>query len=162
MPRREQTPQFQHSLWDRLTDPGLFHGPDVAVTVSGEIERIKQEVRRDLEWLLNSHCLNWEGPPQMEALARSVLSYGLPDLSTMNLADPKERERFQGVLARAIRDFEPRLDHVEVRLNEQAKADGRPRVHYRIDAVLKLEPTPLSVVFDTVLELGSKTFRVEG
>jgi predicted component of type VI protein secretion system len=35
-------------------------------------------------------------------------------------------------------------------------------VHYRIEAMLKLEPAPLSVVFDTVLELGTKTFRVEG
>jgi type VI secretion system protein ImpF len=161
MARREQTLRFQHSLWDRLTDPTLVRGEDIAPTASGEIERIKQEVRRDLEWLLNSRSLSREFPPGLKELEQSVLRYGLPDLSSMNLANPKERERFQSVLATVIRDFEPRLDHIEVRLNDEEKNNGRPRVHYRIDAVLKLEPTPLTVVFDTVLELGSKTFHVE-
>jgi type VI secretion system protein ImpF len=161
MARREQTPRFRHSLWDRLTDPALVRGDDVAVTASGEVERIKQEVRRDLEWLLNSRSLPREIPPDMKALERSIIRYGLPDLSSLNLDNPKERERFKDVLAAAIREFEPRLDRIEVRLNDDAPKNGRPRVHYRVEALLKLEPSPLSVVFDTVLEVGSKTFRVE-
>jgi type VI secretion system protein ImpF len=162
MARREPTLRFNHSLWDRLTDPSLFRGEDIVVTASGEIERIKQQVRRDLEWLLNSRSVSRELPPGLSGLEQSIIRYGLPDLSSMNLANPKERERFQSVLAAAIRDFEPRLDRIEVRLNEQENSNGRPRLHYRIDAILKLDPTPLSVVFDTVLELGSKTFHVEG
>jgi type VI secretion system protein ImpF len=162
MARRESTPQFQHSLWDRLTDPTLVRREDMVVTVSAEIERLKQEVRRDLEWLLNSRRLDREIPQGMSALEFSVLRYGLPDLSSLNLANPKERERLQGVLASVIRDFEPRLDRIKVQLVETENSNGRPRVHYRIEAMLKLEPAPLSVVFDTVLELGTKTFRVEG
>jgi type VI secretion system protein ImpF len=162
MARREQTPRFQHSLWDRLTDPTLVRGEEIAVTTSGEIERIKQQVRRDLEWLLNSRSSGREFPPGLKALEQSVIRYGLPDLSSMNLDNPKERERFEDVLAVAIRDFEPRLDRIQVRLDDQQPSNGRPRLHYRVEALLKLEPTPLSVVFDTVLELGTKTFRVEG
>ncbi len=162
MSRREQTPRLHHSLWDRLTDPTLVRGEDIAVTASGEIERIKQEVRRDLEWLLNSRSLSCEIPPGLKALEQSVIRYGLPDLSSLNLDNPKERERFESVLAKVIRDFEPRLDRIEVRLDDQKQSNGRPRVHYRVEALLKLEPTPLAVVFDTVLELGAKAFRVEG
>ncbi len=161
MARREQTPRFQHSLWDRLINPTLVRAESIEVTTSGEIERIKQEVRRDLEWLLNSRSTPLDIPQGFEALEQSVIRYGLPDLTSLNLANPKERERFQEVLASVIRDFEPRLDQVEVRLKEQELTGGRRQVHYRIEAVLKLRPTPRSVVFDTVLELGSKTFRVE-
>src|SRR5262245_14853434 len=114
MARREQVFRFQHSLWDRLTDPALIPGEDIAPTASGEIERIKQEVRRDLEWLLNSRSLSREIPPGLKELEHSVIRYGLPDLSGLNLANPKERERFQSVLAAVIRDFEPRLDRIEV------------------------------------------------
>ncbi len=162
MARRDPTLQFQHSLWDRLTDPTLGRGEDMVVTTATETERIKQEVRRDLEWLLNSRSVSRDLPEGMKALEKSVLRYGLPDLSSLNMANPKERERFQAVLTSVIRNFEPRLDRVEVRLDDQDKSGGRPRLHYRVDAVLKLEPTPLAVVFDTVLELGTKTFRVEG
>jgi type VI secretion system protein ImpF len=162
MSRRPQMPRFQHSLWDRLINPELVRGADVAVTASSEIERIKNEVRRDLEWLLNSRSSPFEIPTDLDALQQSVVRYGLPDLTSLNLSNPKERERFQGVLQTVIRDFEPRLDHVEVRVSTQEQKDGgRPSVHYRVEAMLKLDPTPLSVVFDTVLELGTKTFRVE-
>jgi type VI secretion system protein ImpF len=163
MARRDATPRFQHSLWDRLTDPRLIHGADTVLTESAAIKRIKQQVRRDLEWLLNSRSLMGEFPAGMEALETSLLRYGLPDLSSANLDSSKERDRFQSVLAKVIRDFEPRLDRIEVRLSdEQTSTGGRPRVHYRVEAFLKLDPTPLAVVFDTVLELGTKTFRVEG
>jgi type VI secretion system protein ImpF len=161
MARRGQTPQFNHSLWDRLTDPSLIHGENVGLTESGQIEQIKQEVRRDLEWLLNSRRLNFEIPPEMQALERSIIRYGLPDLGSLDLANPREREQFRAVLAAVIRDFEPRLDQIEVQLRDAAPQGGRPQVHYRIEAVLKLDPTPLAVAFDTVLELGTKSFRVE-
>jgi type VI secretion system protein ImpF len=161
MPRRSHVPRLQHSLWDRLIDPSLHRGEDVDTTPASEIQRIKEEVRRDLEWLLNSRSTNIEIPAGLDALQRSLVRYGLPDFSSLNLSNTKARERFQSVLETVIRDFEPRLDRVEVRLSLLEQDHARPSVHYMVEAVLKLEPTPQSVVFDTVLELGTKKFRVQ-
>jgi type VI secretion system protein ImpF len=161
MPRRPDAIRFQHSLWDRLINPGLIRGEDVDVTPASEIESIKQEVRRDLEWLLNSRSPHLDIPPGLDALDQSLVRYGLPDFSTLNMGSSKAQERFQSVLEKVITDFEPRLDNVAVRVSLLHREQSRPSVHYVVEAVLKLEPTPMTVVFDTVLELGTKRFSVE-
>jgi type VI secretion system protein ImpF len=160
MSRKPATPRFQHSLWDRLTNPQLIRGEDAGVSPAGEIERLREEVRRDLEWLLNSRSTPVEIPDGLGALQQSLIRYGLPDFTSLNLSDPKEGERFQDVLAEAIRAFEPRLDRVEVRFDPQHQDRSRATLHYQVRAILRLEPAPQPVVFETVLELGSKTFLV--
>ena len=158
--RHQHSFALQHSLWDRLSNPTLIRGEAVEITPSSEMARIKEEVRRDLEWLLNSRSMPVELPSGLPALKRSLVRYGLPDFSTLNLGNPRSREDFQSVLAEVIRDFEPRLDRVEVRLSTQEQDHARPSLRYIVEAVLRLEPTPQLVVFDTVLELGTKKFRV--
>jgi type VI secretion system protein ImpF len=160
MTRKPATPRFQHSLWDRLTNPELIRGESAGVIPAGDIKRLREEVRRDLEWLLNSRSAPVVIPEGLDALQQSLIRYGLPDFTTLNLSDPKERERFQNVLAEVIRAFEPRLHRVEVRFDSQNQDRSRATLHYQIQAILSLDTAPQPVVFDTVLELGSKTFLV--
>lgn len=160
MAKRDLAPRFQHSLWDRLTDPSLIRGEDVGGSVAGEVERIKDEVRRDLEWLLNSRRTPGDPPPGFGHLARSLLTYGLPDVTSMSLADPDSRDRLTRILETVIRDFEPRLADVRVHFEPHDHDDRRAALHYRIEAVLRIDPAPEPVIFDTVLELGNKAFVV--
>jgi type VI secretion system protein ImpF len=59
-----------------------------------------------------------------------------------------------------IRDFEPRLTNVEVKFDSDIVDKTKASLHYRIEALLRVDPAPEPVVFDTVLELGSRAFVV--
>lgn len=164
MSRHSSPLRIQHSLWERLTNPDLLRGEDVGVSASGEIERLKKEVCRDLEWLLNTRTAPLDIPEGLDELRRSLVRFGLPDFSSMNFGDPKVKERLANVLAAVIRDFEPRLvrDSVEVEFADEDQDKFRSRLHYRIRGKLRIDPVPQPVEFDTVLELTNKTFVVEG
>jgi type VI secretion system protein ImpF len=159
--RRSQAPRLEHSLWDRLIDPEVTREEGLGVDFSSAIERIRDEVRRDLEWLLNARRPLLKIPEGMATLEKSLVTYGLPDFTGMNLAIPAERDRLERILATAIRDFEPRLSNVEVSFNPLRQDQSRFALHYRIDAMLRVDPAPVPVVFDTVLELASRAFVVE-
>lgn len=164
MLRHPRSPRLQHSLWDRLTNPELIRGENVAVSPSSEIERLKSEVCRDLEWLLNTRTAPIDIPDGLKDLRSSLVTFGLPDFSTLNFGDPKVKDRLAGILESVIREFEPRLvkETVEVEFNETDQDKSRSMMHYRIRAELRVRPIPQPVAFDTVLELGNKTFIVKG
>jgi type VI secretion system protein ImpF len=161
MPHPPHTPRLLHSLWDRLTNPELIRGKNVGVSPSSEIERLKGEVCRDLGWLLNTRTAPLEIPEGLDDLHRSLVRFGLPDFSSLNFGDSKARDRLAGILESVIRNFEPRLDKVEVEVDEHDQDKSRSMIYYRIRAKLKVEPIPQPVAFDTVLELGNKTFVVK-
>jgi type VI secretion system protein ImpF len=158
---RSAFPRLQDSLWDRLTDPAAARGKDVGSSQSSEIERIKDAVRRDLEWLLNARRPSLEIPEEMEALKKSLVMYGLPDFSGVSSGDANERERLQQTLEQAIRDFEPRLSNVKVSFDPTDQDRTRAALHYRVSALLRLDPVPEPIVFDTVLDLSNRAFSVK-
>lgn len=164
MSRHASSRRIQHSLWERLTNPDLLRGEDVGVTTGGEVERLKKEVCRDLEWLLNTRTAPLDIPAGLDELQRSLIRFGLPDFSSMNFGDPKAKNRMAALLAEVIRDFEPRLvkDTVEVEFADEDQDRFRSRLHYRIRGKLRIDPIPQPVEFDTVLELMHKTFVVDG
>jgi type VI secretion system protein ImpF len=163
---------YQHSLWDRLTIPDLGSGRVAGQSSTSEVERIKDSVRRDLEWLLNSKrppkpprrpgepVEKAEFPEGMAELSRSLMAYGLPDITNLAPGDIDELENFQRTLETVIRDFEPRLSEVKVVFTPLTQDQHRASLHYRIDALLRLDPAPEPIVFDTVLDLGNRAFRV--
>jgi len=57
--------------------------------------------------------------------------------------------------------FEPRLSGVRVSI-ATTDEEGRRELRFVIDGLLRMEPSPEQVVFDTVLEVTSATFEVRG
>jgi len=57
--------------------------------------------------------------------------------------------------------FEPRLSGVRVTVATK-DVEGRRELRFTIDGLLRMEPSPEQVVFDTVLEVTSSTFEVRG
>ncbi len=161
MARKPQNTRLHHSLWDRLINPDLNRGGGVDISAAGEVERLKAEVCRDLEWLLNSRRTPIDLPPELPHLAKSVVGYGLPDFTSLCLADPSHRDRLLKILEKAIEDFEPRLFNVQITFNPFEQDETRSSLHYRIDAMLRIDPAPEPVVFDTVLQLGNRAFAVK-
>jgi type VI secretion system protein ImpF len=148
------------SVLDRLIDkePGNRAEPSNWRTQS--LKEVKASVRRDLEWLLNARRNPVEAPASAKELRRSVYSYGLPDSTGIALRSQEERSRLARAVEAAISAFEPRL--INVRVTVPPAAVGAKVVHFQIEAVLRTEPAPERVFFDSTLELISGTYEVEG
>lgn len=162
MARASERMRFPHSLWDRLTNPDLLHASRDESSRSSQMEKIRQEVRTHLEWLLNTRqCLpmSLDG---LETLENSIVGFGLPDISGLRSGSTKDRERLESMLEEAIRKFEPRLANVRVVFNAMEQDRSRSTIHYRVSAVLQVKPFNQPVLFDTVLEVGSKSFVIRG
>jgi type VI secretion system protein ImpF len=101
-----------------------------------------------------------ELPEDFEEVRRSLVNYGLPDFTSYSLSSPTDRDRIQRVLEHAIAAFERRLDRVRVRLEEPREHDKAMRFH--VEALLRVDPTPEPVAFDTVLQLLTQEYRVKG
>jgi type VI secretion system protein ImpF len=160
MAGRSALPRLQDSVWDRLIDPSPARGEGVGSSELSEMERIKNAVRRDLEWLLNSRRPPLDIPEGMDALKTSLVMYGLPDFTGITSGDTDERDRLQKALEQAIRDFEPRLADVKVTFDPGDQDRARAALHFRVSALLRLDPAPEPIVFDTALDLSNRAFSV--
>lgn len=150
-----------NSLLDRLID--LEPGTEMESTLSRaqSIRLLRGAVRRDLEWLLNTRRnpdIPEDGPQEIH---HSVLAWGLPDLSALSMATAADRSRLTRQVAAAIALFEPRLASVRVSLAETSDP-SRKDVRMRIQAMLRMDPVPEPVSFDTVLEVKTGNCRVSG
>lgn len=120
----------------------------------------RRAVMRDLEWLLNTRRIYTgagEGRPELE---RSVYQYGLVDITSRADGSAMSAAEIRREIEDTIRLFEPRLERVRVRVREGEESASR-EVRFLVEAMIKADPTPLPVSFDTRFEIGSRTFEVE-
>ena len=148
------------SLLDRLLDnhPEFTAEPvqDRAQTVA----ELKGSVARDLEALLNSRQeVLAELPEDLCELRSSLLTYGLPDFTGLSLRNPRDHARIRNSLEQAIANFEPRLERVRVTIDTPLGA--LRLLHFRVEAVLHVEPASEPVSFDAVLQLATQLYQVQ-
>ena len=122
------------------------------------LDSAKIAVKRDLEWLLNSRRVVSKHPTTFKPLAQSLVTYGLPDLASLCPVAAGDQQKLRLEIQETIKRFEPRLMRVRVTL-EPAPSPERS-VRFRIDALLRVEPEPEPVVFDSVLRLDDQTFEI--
>jgi type VI secretion system protein ImpF len=121
---------------------------------------VRKFIARDLEDLLNTRCRCELLPEEMSELHSSIVNYGLPDFTGVKMSGVNERKQLSRLLEDSIRRYESRLLSVRVTLVDSRDESDR-RLHFRIDAILNVHPTPTPVVFDSHLEPSSSTFKVE-
>jgi type VI secretion system protein ImpF len=80
-----------------------------------------------------------------------LVEYGIPDFTGLNMSVPAERERVRLEIERVIRRYEPRLKSVAVTVQPNVNKFDRT-LRLRITGVLRTEPVPERVVFDSELE----------
>jgi type VI secretion system protein ImpF len=153
----ERRPSFiaRASLIDRLVDrdPGSrWEAPPYRTLSRGEL---KESVRRDLEWLLNTRT-SLPGS-LLDDKELTVIDYGIPDFGHYSPANPNHQRILAQRIRRSISAFEPRLQEVQVTV-EPEMPDEKTLV-IRIDAALIVEPFREPVSFQTVLQ--SQTGRLE-
>jgi type VI secretion system protein ImpF len=75
--------------------------------------RLRESVKENLEWLLNTRRIAGALPETYGPLRESVYYYGLPDLNVA-LASSQQRDRLLKEIESTVCLFEPRLDRVKV------------------------------------------------
>ena len=149
------------SVLDRLIDLEPGNRMENPLSRSQSVRLLKNAVRRDLEWLLNSRRICDPPDEGLKERNRSAYTYGLPDLSSLTMAASGDRNKLVRQILATINLFEPRLANVRlvvVETPDSAKKD----VRLRVEAMLRMDPVPEPISFDTVIELKSGNCRLTG
>ncbi len=156
MAREEPQEGLMPSVLDRLIDP---ESGGTSWRRGYGVEQMVDAVQRDLEELLNTRQSTAGIPADFVEVHRSVVAYGLPDLTSLNAITPQQREDIGRVIEAVVARFEPRLR--DIRATMVDAGDGKERtVKFRIDARLRVDPAP-EVAFDTILELTTGHYSVK-
>ncbi len=160
MPRPDADIAVTPSLIDRLIDLEPANSADPASTRSQSVRQLKMALRRDLEWLLNTRRIPEEAPQAYELVSHSLYHYGLPDVTSLSLNSPRDKNRLLRTIEQTLADFEPRLADVRVRAVDDGS--GAPRVlRFQIEGLLKMDPAPEQIFFDTLLQLSTGDCQVK-
>jgi type VI secretion system protein ImpF len=161
MPRGLGETTITISALDRLIDLEPENRMENPLSRTQSVRLLKSSVRRDLEWLLNTRRIADPPDEGLKELNKSTYIYGLPDLSTLTMAVAADRNRLVRQILSTINLFEPRLTNVRLVVVETPDA-GKKDVRLRIEAMLRMDPVPEPVSFDTVIELKSGNCHLTG
>ena len=156
----EKDKKLRPSILDRLLDNEPHNQSEVDPGNHQRLKELRNSVRRDLENLLNTRYRIIEPGLEFEQLENSLLNYGLPDLATVNIIDKNSRKEFTRKLEQILKNYEPRFKSVKITYNDN-KDEKDQTLRFRIDATLYADPSPETVVFDSVLEPVTRTVSVE-
>ena len=160
MPRPDADIAVTPSLIDRLIDLEPANSTDPPSTRSQSVRQLKMALRRDLEWLLNTRRIPDEAPQAYDLVSHSLYNYGLPDVTSLALNSPRDKKQLLRTIEQTLADFEPRLTEVRVRTVDDG--NSAPRVlRFQIEGLLKMDPAPEQIFFDTLLQLSTGDCQVK-
>lgn len=149
------------SVLDRLIDREPDRGVEEQLTRAQSVRLLKEGVRRDLEWLLNTRRIVIPPEESLRELNTSVYVYGLPDFTAMNMSSAKDQAKLLRSLQSVVKLFEPRLANVRI-LPIQTSEISIRMLRFRIEGLLRMDPAPEHISFDTVMDLTTDTYQVLG
>jgi type VI secretion system protein ImpF len=148
------------SLLDRLVDMEPRQSLEGQMTRSQSLTRFREGVRRDIEWLLNTRVVPDEVPIG-EQVKNSLHTYGLPDIATISATSAQDQLALTQKIEDSIRKFEPRILNVRVKL-VTAGDEKSGSLRFVIEGLLRVDPAPEAVSFDTTLDLSNREYRMSG
>jgi type VI secretion system protein ImpF len=159
MPPLDKEGPVTLSVLDRLIDQEPDRKLEPPMTRAQSLRELKAALRRDLEWLFNTRCTIEEPPESLREVERSVYNYGVRDTTSLYLRSPKDQDFLTKSIKNAIIFFEPRLMAVKVTI--EPATDEVRGIHFNIEGLLRMDPAPEPVFFDTLLEPSSGEYRVK-
>jgi type VI secretion system protein ImpF len=148
---------YAPSLLDKLLGAGSGARDGTSLRLS--VEQVKDSVARDIEMFLNAHQTHSaEELRGMPNAARSLLTLGLIDISSMSLASDNDRRRITDAIRQGLMTHDRRLSNVEVGVRQAS--GSATNLSFTIRAQLLLRPNSEHVVFDAVLQPGSQRYDV--
>ncbi len=161
MARIEEDQPLVPSVLDRLIDDDPSSTREAPRSRNQVMRDLRVAVRRDLENLLSTRTFIGAIPPEQDELNRSIIGYGLPDISSTTLSSETGRLGYLKTVERVISTYEPRLSSVRVSAVDASDQVQRT-LRFRIDAMLMADPAPEPIVFDTSLEITTGDVEVRG
>jgi type VI secretion system protein ImpF len=160
MVKRDVERTAQQSLLDRLIDRDPMSATEPRMTYAQSVSEFKQAVRRDVEWLLNTRRTPEPATDSMAELQKSLHDYGLPDITSLSADAPEVRMQLARRIEEAITLFEPRLADVKITVTDTGEG-GTRQLRFLIEGMLRMEPNPEQVAFDTILDTTNCNFEVK-
>jgi type VI secretion system protein ImpF len=148
------------SVLDRLIDLDPRNSKEVPPTRTQSERMLRDAVRRDLEWLLNTRRIAVVPDEGLKELNRSVYLFGLPDFTGFSIATPNDKTKLIRQLQNAVKIFEPRIAKPRI-IPLETESAGARTLRFRIEGLLLMDPEPEHVSFDTVLQLTSGQYEVQ-
>ncbi len=149
--------RFAPYLFDRLIDAPDAPRDGIRMTLS--VEQLEQTILRDLEALLNTRrSLRADVLTAHPLAGRSILGYGLDDVSSRSGSGSNDREHICRQLEAAITLHEPRLQRVNVTMD--AGGSSAQQIRFSIKALLCVSPLKQPVDYDAVLEASTKRYAI--
>jgi type VI secretion system protein ImpF len=146
------------SILDRLIDEEPDKKIDSPISQQQQLLNLRASICRDLEMLLNAKPSQLSWPKVWLELNTSLFAYGIPDIVSLSLDNAEAKKQFCRELSDIIKRFETRLKNTTVHLIENYD-EGDRVIHLRIQGLLLIEPTPETIIFDSILEPNSNNFR---
>jgi type VI secretion system protein ImpF len=147
------------SVLDRMLDADPSVRADPVTTWAQSFREMKAAVRRDLEWLLNTRQTPEPATEDLALANKSVFNFGLPDITSITVQSANDRSRLLRLLEETVARYEPRIQDPRVFVDNVVS--GSRTLRFRIDGLLRVDPSPERVSFDTVLELSSGQYEVK-
>ena len=162
MSDRTISERLQPSLLDRLTDDAPDRSADGIDERMIDMRRLRDILRRDLAWLLNTaNNERMLDPDLYPHAARSVLNYGVePVAGDYNTLD--RAQRIRAAIRKAVERFEPRLAQgtLDVLLR-QSEAESRAIVVFDIHADMWAQPVPMELYLRSKVDLTTGQVDLE-
>jgi type VI secretion system protein ImpF len=118
---------------------------------------LRKEVARDLESLMNTIAFeSTEDISGFASVRRSILNYGLPDITQMTI-DESRVDSLSGKIRAVLMTYEPRLDPRTIRATRDPAARvDELKLRFLVVADLRCEPlnVPVEFVADVDVESG--------
>ena len=137
------------SLLERLQEDSQREGRTRTRSRVEARTELVESVRQHLNSLLNTKRLHDAVPEGFDHCAESLLTFGMPDFSVLSLENPEDEDSLRLAMQQAIARFEPRLSAVDV--TTEPRDHLIPILRFRVSALLRTQPVPEQVCFDTVL-----------
>lgn len=147
-------------LLDRLVDRDPRSSQEPLMSRAQSVRLLKESLRRDIEWLLNSRRIFEESTDPKAELTHSLYNYGLPDITHYSFNSSRDMNRVTWLLENTVAIFEPRLRNAKVFVEPVDK--GSLKIKFRVEGMLVMDPAPERVSFDTTLDVTSQSYSVEG
>ena len=155
MPNFLSNEAFLPCLLDRLCDDSPLNKKETHTRGSLTMNQFRQNVLRDLGWLLNtpSHILD-DGLEQFPEVESSVLNYGSPDLCGRTISSLNSHQ-LESQITECIIRFEPRIlpRSLSVKVVPGIKKSSPNTIGIEIRGLLWANPLPEAFFLESQLDL---------
>lgn len=127
-----------------------------------DIHRLRDIIRRDLSWLLNTNNLETQIDPELYPhVTNSVLNFGVREVAG-DFSTEERAMRIHRSIAAAIERFEPRIREGTIEIVERKEDAGRrTTIVFDIAAEMWAQPYPVELYLRSEVDITTGELRLQ-